>query len=163
MIPSQPLYKHSYTEKATLSPPEAGFRSLGTASETKQTKYKTARWLMMLPELVSILPQPVLIANGTCVDHNPPIQSPWSNYLLLWLSLLSLLHLLLLLCFRMLKRRFCLIKLICSLINFVKCSRDVPEPLFLGRDIRGLFVREQDFELPDLARRYWIGDVSNSE
>jgi len=42
-------------------------------------------------------------------------------------------------------------------------TRDVAEPLFFGREIGGLFAREQDFELPDLARRYWIGDMSNSE
>ena len=43
--------------------------------------------------------------------------------------------------------------LIYFLINF-KCSRDVAEPRLFGRDMEVLFVREQDFELPDLARRF---------
>jgi len=42
-------------------------------------------------------------------------------------------------------------------------TRDVAEPLFFGRDMGGSFAREQDFELPDVARRYWIGDMSNAE
>jgi len=43
-------------------------------------------------------------------------------------------------------------------------TRDVAEPQFFGRDMGGLFVREQDFELPaDLARRFWSGAEDNSE
>ena len=47
---------------------------------------------------------------------------------------------------------------------FDLCSRDVvAEPTFFGRDMEGLFVREQDFELPDLARRFLSGVEDTSE
>jgi hypothetical protein len=41
--------------------------------------------------------------------------------------------------------------------------RDVVEPHFFGRDMGGLFAREQDFELPDLARRCSSGAEDTSE
>lgn len=42
-------------------------------------------------------------------------------------------------------------------------SRDVAEPLFFGRDMGDLFVREPDFELrTDLARRFWSGAEDKS-
>jgi len=34
-------------------------------------------------------------------------------------------------------------------------TRDVAEPHLFGRDMKGLFAREQDFELPDLVRRFY--------
>jgi len=42
-------------------------------------------------------------------------------------------------------------------------TRDVAEPQFFGRDVGGLFAREQDFELSDLARRFLSGAEDNSE
>jgi len=43
-------------------------------------------------------------------------------------------------------------------------ARDVvvAEPHFFGRDMEGLFTREQEFELPDLARRFLSGAAEDT-